>query len=147
MATDGPDPAPCAQDIYDSGTLVFQTHSIGGSNAIERWVQSVAKASGQPVDWHFAGGRVCVLALGDLDRVRDAMRAAMPEHDRMYRKEAASCPWMTEAQIHYPRPAWWNDDAVPEPFTAPRIVAGPDGGMVLIDPEAAAIIGAPASRP
>lgn len=85
---------------------------------------------------------MCVLALGDLAKVRAAMRAAMPEHDRLYRTEAMSYAWMTEAQIHYPRPAWWNDDATPEPFTAPRIVTGAEGGMVLIDPEAAAIINA-----
>ena len=143
MATDGPDPAPCAQDVYDNGTLVFQTHSIGGSNAIERWVQGIAKASGQPVDWHSAGGRVCVLAIGDLARVRAAMRTAMPEHDRLYRAEALSYDYARrnpDAHIHYPRPAWWTDDAAPEPFTAPRVVTGADGGMVLIDPEAAAII-------
>lgn len=139
MATDGPDPAPCAQDIYDNGMLVFQTHSIGGSNAIERWVRSIAESSGQPVDWHFAGGRVCVLALGDLAAVRTAMRAAMPEHDRMYRNEALSYDFMRESQIRYPRPAWWDDDAATEPFTAPRVVTGPDGGMVLIDPEAVAV--------
>ena len=142
MATVGPDPAPCAQDIYDNGVLVFQTHSIGGSNAIERWVRSIAESSGQPVDWHFAGGRVCVLACGDLARVRAAMRAAMPEHDRMYRTEALSYDYMREEHIHYPRPAWWSDDAVPEPFTAPRVVTGADGSMVLIDPDAAATVGA-----
>lgn len=142
FSTDGPTPPPCSQDIYRNGVLVFMTHSIGGSNAIEQWVRSIAKASGQPVDWHFAGGRVCVLALGDLAAVRVAMRTAMPEHDRMYRTVALSYAWMTEAQIHYPRPAWWNDDATAEPFTAPRVVTGPDGGMVLIDPEAAAIIDA-----
>jgi|CXWK01.1.fsa_nt_gi hypothetical protein len=144
-STDGPTPPPCSQDIYRNGVLVFMTHGIGGSNAIERWVKSIAKASGQPVDWHFAGGRVCVLALGDLAKVREAVRSAMPEHDRLYRTKAMSYDYVRgspEAYIHYPRPAWWNDDATPEPFTAPRVVTGPGGGMVLIDPEAAAIINA-----
>lgn len=142
FSTDGPTPPPCNQGIYRNGALIFQTHSIGGSNAIERWVRSIAKASGQPVDWHFAGGRVCVLALGDLAKVRTAMRAAMPEHDRMYLSDAMSYDFMRGTTPHYPRPAWWDDDTAAEPFTAPRVVTGPDGGMVLIDPEAVALINA-----
>ncbi len=67
---------------------MFQTAGIGGSNAIERWVQKIAATSAQPVDWHFAGGRVMVLALGNLARVRAAIREHMPEHDAMFRADA-----------------------------------------------------------
>lgn len=135
-------PPPCAADVYASGSLVFQTHSLGRPPAIERWVQSIAKASGQPVDWHFAAGRVCVLALGDLARVRAATRAAMPEHDAMYRAEAMQYAWMRASDVHPPRPAWWSDDAEPELFTAPRVVKGADGALVLVDPVAAAMVAA-----
>lgn len=85
MATDGPDPTPCAPDIFQNGHNVFMTHTIP-SNAMERWVQKVAKLSGQPVDWHFCGGRAVVLALGDLDKVQEAITALKPEHDKLYAK-------------------------------------------------------------
>lgn len=86
MATDGPDPAPCDREVYEKGAHVMTTHSIGGSNAIERWVQKLARTSGQPVDWHFVGGRVVIKALGDLKRVYEAFAVHLPEHDQMWRK-------------------------------------------------------------
>ena len=69
-------PAPCVPDIFRNGTpiLASDTGSVGGNVRFERWVQAVAAASGQPVDWHYSGGRAQVLALGDLDRVRQAAR-------------------------------------------------------------------------
>ena len=85
MATDGPDPPPCQEDIFRKGEMVFMTHTIP-SNAMEGWVQKVAAQSGQPVDWHFIGGRACVLALGDLDAVKAAIVSLMPEHDALYTK-------------------------------------------------------------
>lgn len=89
MATDGPTPPDCDQDIYRNGTVVFVTDSIP-SNAMERWVKQVAEASGQPVDWHFVAGRACVKALGDLERVKAAVERLMPEHDRLYAKACGS---------------------------------------------------------
>jgi hypothetical protein len=83
MATDGPDPTPCSKDIYENGTPVFMTSSIP-SNAMERWVKAVAKASMYPVDWHFAGGRAVVLTTGDVSCVRAAIEMLLPEHDRLY---------------------------------------------------------------
>ena len=49
---------------------------------------------------------------------------------------------MRASDVHPPRPAWWGDDAEPELFTAPRVVAGADGGLVLVDPVAAAMVAA-----
>ena len=88
MATDGPTPAPCDKDIFELGHCVFVTHTIP-SNAIEQWVQKIAKRSGQPVDWHYAGGRAVVLALGDLDKVQEALEHFMPEHNELMKKELA----------------------------------------------------------
>lgn len=84
MATDGPTPPPCDPEIFKRGEMVFMTHTIP-SNAMEGWVRQVAERSKQRVDWHFAGGRACVLALGDLDAVRKAIEELMPEHDRLYK--------------------------------------------------------------
>ena len=149
MATDGPTPEPCSDDVYKNGTLMFQTASIGGSCAIERWVQKIntSAGEGQRVDWHFAGGRVMVLALGDLSRVRAAIREHMPEHDAMYRADCAQFLSAEHVASLTPyRPAWWGDDASQEPDTAPRVIADSDGRLVIHDPQAAAIIAAVTGR-
>ncbi len=83
MSTDGPTPPPCDPTIFAEGVQVFVTDTIG-SNAIEGWVRQVAQRSGQPVDWHWYGGRARVLALGDIERVKAVIAALMPEHDRLY---------------------------------------------------------------
>jgi hypothetical protein len=89
MATDGPTPPPCNKKVYNNGTPVFVTHTIP-SNAMEKWVKKVAERSGQPVDWHFFGGRAVVKALGDLDKVIEAIEFLLPEHDELYTKECES---------------------------------------------------------
>lgn len=88
MATDGPTPPPCDPRIFAEGTTVFVGDTIG-SCALEAWVQKVAKESGQPVDWHWAGGRAQVLALGDLDRVREAIERLRPKYDAMHEAACA----------------------------------------------------------
>ena len=81
-------PPPCNHNVYRDGVPIFGTHTIRSSN-IERWVQRIAALSGQPVDWHFSGGRAIVLACGDVDAARRALVALLPEHDRLFR-EASS---------------------------------------------------------
>ncbi len=83
MSTDGPTPPPCNPEIFSEGVEVFVTDTIG-SNAVESWVKKVADLSGQPVDWHCAGGRARVLALGDIDKVKLAITALKPEHNQLY---------------------------------------------------------------
>jgi len=78
----------CAPDVYRDGALVLVTHTIS-ARAMEGWVRGVASLSGQRVDWHYAGGRICVLALGDLARVRNTMHAMKPEHDALQAAAAA----------------------------------------------------------
>lgn len=72
----------CRQDIYEEGTAVFVTADPDAAG-IEEWVSMVRERSGQPVDWHYVGGRGVVKALGDLGRVRSAVEALLPEHDRL----------------------------------------------------------------
>ncbi len=133
-------PVACNHDVYERGELMFLTHSIGRSAAIERWVQNIARVSGQPVDWHFSGGRVLVKALGDLGAVRNAIRALIHEHDAAFRKTLANAGF-SRHKATPPRPAWWSCDDASEPDTSPRVVSR-DGQLVLIDPQAAAIIAA-----
>lgn len=83
MATDGPTPPPCNDKVFENGTVVLITSTIP-SNAMEGWVKQVAERSGQPVDWHFFGGRAVVKALGDIAKVQRAMEELKPEYDRLY---------------------------------------------------------------
>ncbi len=82
MATDGPTPAPCNDEVFNKGTGVCVVD--GSSNAVERWVRSVAKKANSQVDWHYSGGRANVLHLGDnasRQRVLDAIRELEKELD------------------------------------------------------------------
>ena len=63
MATDGPTPTPCNPNIFKNGKGVCIID--GSSNAVERWVQMVAKKANAQVDWHYSGGRANVLHLGN----------------------------------------------------------------------------------
>lgn len=74
---------PCNQDVYKNGTQVFLTHTIRSAQ-LEEWVQTMVKESGQPVDWHWYGGRAVILALGDLDKVRAALKNNRHMHDNFY---------------------------------------------------------------
>jgi hypothetical protein len=96
MATDGPTPPNCDEKIFQHGECVFMTHSIR-SNAMEHFVKQIAERSGQRVDWHFAGGRAVVLALGDTARVRDTIEQMMPEHDALQQSEIIESRKETDA--------------------------------------------------
>lgn len=92
MATDGPDPTPCADDIYRKGEIVLQIHSVS-SNRMEGWVQKIARESGQRVDWHFAGGWATVKAIGDIEAVNKAIQDHYPELEQLQRASMApQCP-------------------------------------------------------
>lgn len=73
MATDGPTPQPCNPDIFKNGEGVCVVD--GRSNAVERWVQAVAKQANAQVDWHYSGGRANVLHLGDADSRQRVLNA------------------------------------------------------------------------
>lgn len=63
MSTDGPTPPDCNTEIFQKGEGLCIVD--GSSNAVERWVQAVAKKANARVDWHYCGGRANVLHLGD----------------------------------------------------------------------------------
>lgn len=76
MATDGPTPPPCNRDVFVHGhPLVLVT---GSSNAVERWVQSLATRTHVMVDWHYSGGVAQVLYLGKR-REYNLLRSAIEE--------------------------------------------------------------------
>lgn len=98
----------CDPVVYAQGVVVFVTHSIS-PYAIEKWVKKLAGISQQPVDWHYVGGRAVIKALGDLHRVRSAVRELMPEHDAAFAEALGETPQAHE----YPRPAWWTPASPP----------------------------------
>lgn len=108
MSSDGPTPAPCDPDIFARGELVFQTDTIP-SNAMEKWVKQIAEQSGQQVDWHFAGGRARVLALGDVKKVKQTIVDLLPEHDLLYKKEMEKLHLSWERPYYHLRAALNND--------------------------------------
>lgn len=133
MATDGPTPAPCNPDIFEKGKGVCVVD--GRSNAVERWVQKIAKTADARVDWHYSGGRANVLHLGgdeSRQRVLQAINDLEGELDGTI--------------LSVDGPALYRDgvkDVDEEPTAVVREVAGQ---LVLDDPEAIAVIRAVEKR-
>lgn len=100
---------PCKHDIWASGARVFTTHSIGTAQAVDGWVSRIAAESKQPVDWHYSGGTVHILALGDMSLVRRAVRNLMAEHDEMFNRELVR--YNLSGALPPPRPDWWEGDS------------------------------------
>lgn len=71
-------PPSMDQEVYRNGTTVAV---VAGPRPwfIERWVEELRRLSGQRVDWHFAGGRARVAALGDVAAVRAAVEATLED--------------------------------------------------------------------
>ena len=128
MATDGPDPAPCNPDIFKKGRGVCVLD--GSSNAVERWVQSVAKKANAQVDWHYSGGRANVLHLGD-DASRQRVLNAINELEGELKGRILSVDG----------PALYRN-GVEDPDSTGAVVREVDGQLVLDDPIAVAVISA-----
>ena len=128
MATDGPTPAPCNPDIFKKGRGVCVVD--GSSNAVERWVQSVAKKANAQVDWHYSGGRANVLHLGD-DASRQRVLNAINELEGELKGRILSVDG----------PALYRS-GVEDPDATGAVVREVDGQLVLDDPVAVAVISA-----
>jgi hypothetical protein len=65
----------CDHDVFQHGKslLAADTHACGASG-FDAWIQEVARASHQRVDWHYSGGVAHVLYVGDRDAVMEAAR-------------------------------------------------------------------------
>ncbi len=127
MATDGPTPAPCNRDIFKNGQGVCVVD--GRSNAVERWVQKVAKTANAQVDWHYSGGRANVLHLGDAEsrqRVLKAINDLEGELDGTI--------------LSVDGPALYRNDVEDVNSGPTAVVREVDGQLVLDDPQAVAVI-------
>ncbi|HEX8184669.1 MAG TPA: hypothetical protein VF747_07950 [Blastocatellia bacterium] len=67
---------PCDPEIYERGALVAVITG-GSAKLIDRFVKEVSEFSGEPVDWHYAGGRGRVLTTGDASKVQYVIRELM----------------------------------------------------------------------
>jgi hypothetical protein len=114
MATDGPDPPPCSDELMKNGTFVLMTHTIP-PNAFEGWLAKVRERCGQKIDWHYAGGRIRVLAMGDLEKVSEALEFFHAEHDQLYKDKLRKDGFLSEDDVlNYYGCPWYlpeKDDA------------------------------------
>lgn len=86
MATDGPTPPDCDDEVFKHGTpFMMLGHWRGGSCAIERWRQRIAVFSGQRIDWHFFAGRAVFKVLGDVNLARWAAEATIDDIEHLVR--------------------------------------------------------------
>lgn len=85
MMRAGETPRPCDPKVYKKGKNICVYHSIG-KDVIEALVRRIGELSGQKVDWHYFGGRAVVLALGDVERARQAAEEVRPEFERQLRE-------------------------------------------------------------
>lgn len=101
MATDGPTPKPCDNEIFQKGEPIALLD--GSSNAVENWVQEVAKKANARVDWHYSGGVAQVLHLGDMESRRRVEKAIvnMPEveNPRVMRRIPSGSPGLYRKDV------------------------------------------------
>ena len=81
MPTGNPTPPPCNHDIFTKGSGVCVVD--GESDAIERWVKSVAAKANAQVDWHFSGGLANVLHLGDKKSHERVLKAIVESKEEL----------------------------------------------------------------
>ncbi len=127
MATDGPTPRPCNPNIFKNGKGVCVVD--GSSNAVERWVKSVAKNAKAKVDWHYSGGRANVLHLGDNESRQRVLNAIDELKDEL------------DGQIlSVDGPALYRNGVEDSDATGGAVIREVDGQLVLDDPVALALV-------
>lgn len=66
----------CNAEVFKNGRSLAALDARSGP--AQRWVETVAKRSGQQVDWHYSGGIAHVLVLGDHAQALEVAKA-MPK--------------------------------------------------------------------
>ena len=82
----------CNEEIFKNGKGICCINAC--MHRAELWVKAVAGQSGQAVDWHYSGGIVNVLYLGDYDKVLDAVKLLESDLSKpleRMNKECGSC--------------------------------------------------------
>jgi hypothetical protein len=84
-----PEPERCDQEIFDKGTPFCMADAC--KHRAEIFVKRIAEVSKQRVDWHYAGGRVIVLCLGDVEAAKEAVRLCVDELARPMPRKRGEC--------------------------------------------------------
>ena len=71
----------CDSTIYNEGTHIFAVGSIS-TKRMEKQVKAIEKASKQPVDWSFFGGRAIVITTGSIPIVKQQIEKALPQLEK-----------------------------------------------------------------
>lgn len=89
MATDGPDPPKCNQNLYDSGTRVFMCATCGANHFENLIVDLRSKLDGIEIDWHYMFGRAVVICWpGSADIVRKGLvEHVIPKLDAKFHEQ------------------------------------------------------------
>jgi len=66
------------KDVIQDGTMVFMINEWE-SDYIREFCQLVGMTSGQVVSWHVSCGRTCIVGLGDLEKIREAIIQLLPQ--------------------------------------------------------------------
>lgn len=67
----------CDPEIHEYGEIAAWVDAC--RIVAEKWVKRIAEKSAQRVDWHYVGGRVLVLFIGDREGVLSAIGTLAPE--------------------------------------------------------------------
>jgi hypothetical protein len=78
------EPPPCDPEIFKKGEGICTFHAK--SAVTEPWVVKVREESGQRVDWHYSGGMVNMLYIGDYQKVVAAIEKLYPELEAACKK-------------------------------------------------------------
>ncbi len=71
MAWNGLGPPPCDPEIFEKGKVICTLE--GDRDAIEHWVQTIARMAHTKLDWCYQVGRATVLHLGNYDSRQRAL--------------------------------------------------------------------------
>ena len=74
----------CDRELWEKGEHLATIIDLE-PRQIENIVKSVAKKSGQRVDWHYFGGRACIRALGDLNLIGSYLKKELEPCEGKYR--------------------------------------------------------------
>jgi len=66
------------KDLIQDGTMVFMINEWE-SESVREFCQLVAMTSGQQVGWHVSCGRTCIVGLGNLEKIREAIIQLLPQ--------------------------------------------------------------------
>ena len=94
----------CDPTVMDHGRLICVLEAC--RYRAEMWVRAVATLSGQDVDWHFAGGLVNVLYVGDYAAVLAAIKKLEPLLVNAMPRDPGECAACASTELHSPGRLW-----------------------------------------